>query len=111
MLSSPDGDSPSVDRRRAFCDGRLRLREDLERELAVLHPSCFGWALACCARDRSEASDVLQDVYFKVLSGRARWDGRAALKTWLFGVIRLTALEQRRFRWMRGREVPTPDGE
>lgn len=50
---------------------------------------------------------MLQDVYFKVLSGRAKWDGRAALKTWLFGVIRLTALEQRRFRWVRGREVPT----
>lgn len=83
------------------------MREDLERELAALHPSCFGWALACCGRDASEASDVLQDVYFKVLSGRATWDGRAALKTWLFGVIRLTAHEQRRFRWVRGREVPT----
>lgn len=85
------------------------MREDLERDLAALHPSCFGWALACARRNRDEAADVLQDVYFKVLSGRARWDGRSTFKTWLFGVIRLTALEQRRFRWMRGREVPTAE--
>jgi RNA polymerase sigma-70 factor (ECF subfamily) len=84
-------------------------QKDLERELALLHPQCFGWALACCRRDRDEAADVLQEVYFKVLSGRARWDERAALKTWLFGVIRLTAHEQRRWRFFRGREVPTAE--
>lgn len=52
---------------------------------------------------------MLQDVYFKVLSGRARFDARSTLKTWLFGVIRLTAMEQRRWRFFRGREVPTAD--
>jgi RNA polymerase sigma-70 factor (ECF subfamily) len=84
-------------------------REELERELAALHASSWGWALACCRRDADEASDVLQDVYFKVLSGRARFDARSTLKTWLFGVIRLTAMEQRRWRFFRGREVPTAD--
>lgn len=82
------------------------MKEDLERELAAVHSSAFGWALACCARDRDAASDVLQEVYVKVIAERARWDARSSFKTWLFGVIRITALEQRRFRWMRGREVP-----
>ena len=48
---------------------------------------------------------MLQEVYWKVLSGKARFDGRSAFRTWLFGVIRLTAMEQRRvlsLRWLRG---------
>ena len=40
--------------------------------------------------------DVLHDVYVKILAGRARFHGRSSLHTWLFGVIRLTALSQRR---------------
>ena len=81
----------------------------LERELAALHAASFGWALACCRRDRELAEDVLQQAYWKVLSGRARHDGRATLKTWFFGVVRLTAREQQRatlLGWLRRREAP-----
>lgn len=82
------------------------LPADLSQGLAELHASSFGWALACCGRDRDAAADVLQQAYWKVLEGRARFDGRSALKTWLFGVIRVTAMEQRRWRLFRNREVP-----
>ena len=47
---------------------------------------------------------MLQDVYAKVLSGRAVFRGQSSFKTWLFGVIRLTAREQRRWRWRLGSE-------
>ena len=77
----------------------------IEAELASLHPSCFGWALACCGRRRDDAEDVLQDVYAKVLSGRAVFREQSTFKTWLFGVIRLTAMEHRRWRFLRRREV------
>ncbi len=83
-------------------------REALERELAALHVASWGWALACCRRDEPEAADVLQDAYAKVLSGRARFGGHASLKTWFFGVIRLTALERRRVSFFRR---ATPMGE
>ncbi|MBX3213395.1 MAG: RNA polymerase sigma factor [Labilithrix sp.] len=73
----------------------------IERELAALHPASFGWALACCRRDRDLAEEVLQDVYFRVLDGRARFDRRSSLKTWLFGVIRMTAREHRRWSVLR----------
>jgi RNA polymerase sigma-70 factor (ECF subfamily) len=73
----------------------------MEQELARLHKTSFGWALACCGRDPSTAEDVLQDVYFKVLDGRARFDQRSSLKTWLFGVIRMTAREHRRWGVLR----------
>ena len=77
-------------------------RVELERELERLHAASFGWALGCCGRDHDEAEEVLQTVYVKVLDGKARFDGRSSLKTWLFAVIRRTALARRRTRWLRG---------
>ncbi len=68
----------------------------LEAELAVLHPASFAWTLACCGFRREEAEDVLQTAYLKILDGRARFDGRASLKTWLFAVLRRTAIDARR---------------
>jgi len=91
-------------------------RARLEGDLAELHPASFGWALGCCHGDRGEAEDVLQIAYVKVLDGRARFDGGSAFRTWLFAVIRRTAAERRRGRWMRslalvrwtGRGEPEP---
>src|SRR2546423_11828456 len=65
--------------------------EALELELARLHPAAFGWAMACCAGDRTAAEDALQASYLKILDGRARFDGRASFRTWLFSVVRYTA--------------------
>jgi RNA polymerase sigma-70 factor (ECF subfamily) len=70
--------------------------EELEARLERLHEASFGWALSCCAWHEADAEDVLQSAYLKVISGRARFEGRAAFKTWLFGVIRLTAREHHR---------------
>ncbi len=78
-------------------------RSELERTLERLHPESFGWALACSARDRDLAADVLQSAYAQVLAGQARFDGRSTFRTWLFGVIRRSALaELRRARRHRG---------
>jgi RNA polymerase sigma-70 factor (ECF subfamily) len=70
----------------------------LSSELAELHPVSFAWALACCGFARQEAEDVLQTAYVKILDGRARFDGRSSLKTWLFAVVRHTAADLRRRR-------------
>ena len=76
-------------------------RAELERELERLHGESWGWALACCAREQELAEEALQSAYVRILSGRARFAGRSSLKTWLFGVIRVTAHEQRRMRWLQ----------
>ena len=68
----------------------------LERELERLHPECWGWALACCERNRERAEDCLQSAYLRILAGRARFDGRSTFRTWVFGVIRLVAMEDGR---------------
>jgi RNA polymerase sigma factor (sigma-70 family) len=92
-------------------------RADIEAELERHHADCFAWAMACCARDRTEAEDVLQTTYLKVLDGRAVFASRSSFKTWLFGVIRRTAAEHRRWRALRRfrsaslaeRADPSPD--
>jgi RNA polymerase sigma-70 factor (ECF subfamily) len=75
--------------------------EELKAVLAEHHASSFGWAMACCLRDQAEAEEVLQIVYLKVLEGKARFNGMASFKTWLFAVIRKTALDQRRKNLLR----------
>ena len=74
---------------------------ELRRQLERVHADCFGWAMACCGRDSDDAEEVLQTVYLKVLDGRARYDGQSSFRTWLFGVIRLTAKSERRKAWLR----------
>ena len=75
----------------------VQLRSQLER----LHPECFGWALTCCRGDRDSAAEVLQTVYVDVLDGRARSNGDAPFRAWLFGVIRIAAAAHRRATWLR----------
>jgi RNA polymerase sigma-70 factor (ECF subfamily) len=73
------------------------LRDALEQH----HAMSYGWALSCCSSNPTDAEDILQTVYQKILEGRARYDGRAAFKTWLFAVIRNTAASERRRNWIR----------
>lgn len=73
----------------------------LRGALEELHPAAWGWARHCCRDDPDEAADLLQSVYLAVLDGRARFGGQSTFRTWLFGVIRRTAIGQRRTRWLR----------
>src|SRR5215475_13284463 len=73
------------------------LRDELERH----YRESYGWALSCCSRNPHEAENVLNIVYLKALEGKARFDGRASFKTWLFAVIRKTAMDERRRNWLR----------
>jgi RNA polymerase sigma-70 factor (ECF subfamily) len=74
---------------------------ELKAELERLHSASFGWALNCCRRDWSEAEEVLQTVYLKILEGKAIYRGESSLKTWLFAVIRKTAATEYRRRFLR----------
>jgi len=74
---------------------------ELKAELEVLHGASFGWAMNCCRRDRAEAEEVLQTVYLKILEGKACFRGEASLKTWLFAVIRKTAIGEHRKNILR----------
>lgn len=89
--------APEATKTRATVVNRI----ELEQQLEDLHPASFAWALGLCGRDADEAQDVLQETYLKIVEGKARFDGRSTLKTWLFAVIRRTAASRRRVRWLR----------
>jgi len=74
---------------------------ELQAELENLHSASFGWALSCCRRNHAEAEEVLQTVYLKILEGKAKFRGESSLKTWLFAVIRKTAIGEYRKRLLR----------
>jgi RNA polymerase sigma factor (sigma-70 family) len=80
---------------------RPRDEDTLRAGLETHHAEAWSWALACCRGEVAQAEEALHVSYHKVLDGRARFDGRSSFKTWLFGVIRWTALDQRRWTWRR----------
>src|SRR5262245_43659730 len=92
-------------------------QEQLESLLQRMHQDLYGWALACCRWNRDDALDVLQTAYVRALQGRERMNGMPGPRAWLFGVIRRTALEHRRRRFLRAlgmsrwqRLLPPPAG-
>jgi len=94
-------------------DGELRAM------IEQCHLVAYGWSLHCCGGRPEEAEDVLHDAYLRILEGKARFDGRAAFRTWLFAVIRRTAAGERRRQWLRNlgfaryerEKPPTPPAE
>src|SRR5213082_1937363 len=84
---------------------------ELKAELESLHSASFGWAMSCCRRDKSEAEEVLQTVYVKILEGKARYRGESSLKTWLFAVIRKTAATEYRRRLLRSLRLTSDTAE
>jgi RNA polymerase sigma-70 factor, ECF subfamily len=74
---------------------------ELKTELERLHQASFGWALSCCRHSHAEAEEVLQTVYLKILQGKASYRGECKLQTWLFAVIRKTAISERRKHILR----------
>jgi RNA polymerase sigma-70 factor, ECF subfamily len=74
---------------------------ELKAELEKLHQASFGWALSCCRHNHAEAEEVLQMVYLKILQGKACYRGECKLQTWLFAVIRKTAISERRKHVLR----------
>jgi len=79
---------------------------ELRAQLEELHTASFGWALSCCRQNYAEAEEVLQMVYLKILQGKASFDGQSKLQTWLFAVIRNTAISERRKSLVRSIATP-----
>lgn len=63
--------------------------------LKKYHEECFRWATYCCSGNRTVSHDVMQNVYLKVLEGKAtyRENSDASFRTWIFSVIKFTCLD------------------
>lgn len=71
-------------------------RSQLESFLRNHHTETFLWARQCCGFDGELAKDVIQQTYLKILEGKARLKHDGNCKTWLFSIIRFTAIDELR---------------
>jgi RNA polymerase sigma-70 factor (ECF subfamily) len=71
-------------------------KSQLEQFLKVHHQDAFLWARHCCNYDENQAKEVLQITYLKILEGKAIFKNKSAFKTWLFSVIRFTAIDYKK---------------
>ncbi|MFT4855436.1 MAG: RNA polymerase sigma factor (sigma-70 family) [Algoriphagus sp.] len=71
-------------------------RNSLQQLLQSHHREVYIWARQCCGFDSELAKDVLQLTYLKILEGKAKLNDAAKAKTWLFSIIRYTAVDELR---------------
>ncbi len=69
--------------------------------LEAIHDQVFGWALSRCNYDRAAAEDLVQQSYVELLTGKAKFEERSTLKTFVFAVIQ--NLAKSRYRRMASR--------
>lgn len=75
------------------------------------HEDAYRWSYQCCRGNEDDAKDVLQLAYLKIVEGKAKFQEKSAFKTWLFSVIRFTAIDyfkkQRKLVGLDGIELST----
>lgn len=93
--------SPEPELIRAACAGNERA---FARLLDTVRPRVFRWALIMTG-DRDDADDITQQVAVTLHRKLHRYEHKSAFSTWLYRVVRNTAIEARR-RARFTREVP-----
>lgn len=71
-------------------------QSQLETLLRQHHREAYLWARQCCGFDGELAKDVIQMVFLKILEGKAKLNDDRNSKTWLFSIIRFTAIDELR---------------
>ena len=83
-------------------DDALENNPEITRSaLEAIHSQVFGWALSRCNYDQHAAEDLMQQAYVELLAGKARFDGRSSLRTFVFAVVQ--NLARSRFRRLASR--------
>jgi RNA polymerase sigma-70 factor (ECF subfamily) len=88
---------------------RLRARDpEAARQLfAGLGEQMYGYAFRML-RDRSAAEDAFQDAMLGALQSIDRYDGRVALRSWIYGILRNKIADIQR---KRGRDLAVSMGD
>jgi RNA polymerase sigma-70 factor (ECF subfamily) len=68
-----------------------------EQEIADLEPALYAYAVRAVG-DRDAARDLVQETLLAAVAGRARFEGRAALRTWCIGILTHKVLDLFRAR-------------
>jgi RNA polymerase sigma-70 factor, ECF subfamily len=61
--------------------------------------------------DRDDAMDVVQDAWVRVMRGAKKFEGRSAVRTWLYRIVINLSMDarKRRMRWWLGVRAPKPE--
>jgi RNA polymerase sigma-70 factor (ECF subfamily) len=70
--------------------------QQLDHILKSHHREAYLWARQCCSFQDELAKDVLQQAYLKILEGKTTLKDESKSKTWLFSIIRYTAIDELR---------------
>ena len=81
----------------------------LEQLLVRYQPQLWRYARRMCG-DPTEAEDVLQDALLAAVRGFSQYRGEAALRTWLFSILRHACFRERRQRQASGSRNADVDG-
>jgi len=73
--------------------------------LEAIHDQVFGWALSRCDYERCVAEDLVQQAYVELLTGKAKFEQRSTLKTFVFSVVQNLARSRYRRKASRLRLV------
>lgn len=68
-------------------------KNELAKLLKEHHKDAFLWASHCCHYNQEEGKEVLQRTYLKIVEKKAVYKNKSTFKTWLFSVIRFTAID------------------
>lgn len=68
-------------------------RSEFEKKLRDIHPNSFQWALNQCHFQTELAEEILQDSYLKALNNLDSFSEKSSFKTWLFTIIKNTAID------------------
>lgn len=55
--------------------------------LEEIHEQVFGWALSRCNYEHVVAEDLVQEAYVALLTGKAKFEKRSTLRTFVFSVV------------------------
>ena len=69
--------------------------------LEAMHGQVFGWALSRSDFEHAVAEDLVQQAYIELLTGKARFDGKSSLRTFVFAVVQ--NLSRNRYRRLAAR--------
>ncbi len=83
----------------------MQAETDWKNQVQELHRESYLWSLSCCNYDKEMAKDVLQNVYVKIYDGKASFNQKSKLKTWMFSIIKFTSIDFMRKYGMRVEEL------
>ncbi len=64
----------------------------------------FGFLIRWC-RNRSEAEDLYQETFMRVVRSASSYQPRASFRTWLFTIVRNLVIDRKRRQTTRGSEI------